>query len=77
MRPTRAGCTDAICTDAICSAVCCMSTDELHERISAPHGAFPRYERLLLGLLGIDEFLLLHRAPAGWRPSTSASAAAG
>jgi hypothetical protein len=54
-----------------------MSTDELHERISAPHGAFPRYERLLLGLLGIDEFLLLHRAPAGWRPSTSASAAAG
>jgi deazaflavin-dependent oxidoreductase (nitroreductase family) len=33
--------------------------------------AFPRYERRLLGLLGIDEFVLLHRAPAGWLPSTT------
>jgi deazaflavin-dependent oxidoreductase (nitroreductase family) len=33
--------------------------------------AFPRYERRLLGLLGIDEFVLLHRAPAGWHPSTT------
>ena len=34
--------------------------------------AFPRYERLLLGLLGIEEFLLLRRAPAGWRADASA-----
>ena len=33
--------------------------------------AFPRYERRLLGLLGIDEFVLLHRAPAGRHPSTT------
>jgi deazaflavin-dependent oxidoreductase (nitroreductase family) len=33
--------------------------------------AFPGYERRLLGLLGIDEFLLLHRAPAGWHPSAT------
>jgi hypothetical protein len=26
------------CTGAICSAGSCMSTGELHERISAPHG---------------------------------------
>ena len=36
--------------------------------------AFPRYERLLLGLLGIEEFLLLRRAPAGWRPSAATKA---
>ena len=36
--------------------------------------AFPRYERRLLGLLGIDEFVLLHRAPAGWHPSPTATA---
>jgi hypothetical protein len=29
--------------------------------------AFPRYERFLFRLLGIDEFLLLRRVPAGWR----------
>ena len=34
--------------------------------------AFPRYERLFLILLGIDEFLLLRRAPAGWRADASA-----
>jgi deazaflavin-dependent oxidoreductase (nitroreductase family) len=34
--------------------------------------AFPRYERRLFVLLGIDEFLLLRRAPAGWRPDASA-----
>jgi deazaflavin-dependent oxidoreductase (nitroreductase family) len=34
--------------------------------------AFPRYERLLLSLLGIDEFLLLADAPAGWRADASA-----
>lgn len=34
--------------------------------------AFPRYERLLFALLGIDEFLLLHDAPAGWRADASA-----
>ena len=28
--------------------------------------AFPSYERLVLVLLGIDEFLLLRRVPAGW-----------
>jgi deazaflavin-dependent oxidoreductase (nitroreductase family) len=33
--------------------------------------AFPRYERRLLGLLGIDEFVLLHHAPPGWHPSTT------
>ena len=31
--------------------------------------AFPRYERRLLRLLGIDEFVLLGRAPAGWHPT--------
>src|SRR5919198_5363525 len=36
--------------------------------------AFPRYERLLLALLGIDEFLLLRRAPAGWRAGARAGA---
>jgi deazaflavin-dependent oxidoreductase (nitroreductase family) len=40
--------------------------------------AFPRYERRLLGLLGIDEFVLLHRAPAGWHPgAATAPSAAG
>jgi hypothetical protein len=34
--------------------------------------AFPRYERLLLGLLGLDELLLLRRAPAGWRAGARA-----
>ena len=34
--------------------------------------AFPRYERLLLGLLGIDEFLLLCRASAGSRTAARA-----
>jgi deazaflavin-dependent oxidoreductase (nitroreductase family) len=29
--------------------------------------AFPRYERFLFRLLGIGEFLLLRRVPAGWR----------
>jgi deazaflavin-dependent oxidoreductase (nitroreductase family) len=38
--------------------------------------AFPRYERRLLGLLGIEEFLLLHRAPAGWHPGATAAASA-
>ena len=38
--------------------------------------AFPRYERLALRLLGIDEFLLLHRAPAGWRPAAGPAASA-
>lgn len=33
--------------------------------------AFPRYERRLLALLGIDEFLLLRRAPAGWQAGAS------
>jgi hypothetical protein len=28
----------------------------------------------LLALLGIDEFLLLRRAPAGWRPSAATRA---
>lgn len=28
--------------------------------------AFPSYERLFFVLLGIDEFLLLRRVPAGW-----------
>ena len=28
--------------------------------------AFPRYERRLFALLGIDEFLLLRRTPTGW-----------
>jgi deazaflavin-dependent oxidoreductase (nitroreductase family) len=36
--------------------------------------AFPRYERLLLALLGIDQFLLLRRAPAGWRAGARAGA---
>ena len=39
--------------------------------------AFPRYERWLLGLLGIDEFVLLHRAPAGWHPGSAAAASSG
>ncbi len=30
--------------------------------------AFPRYERLFLIALGIDEFLMLRRTPAGWTP---------
>lgn len=34
--------------------------------------AFPRYERLLFALLGIDEFLLLRRAQAGRRADASA-----
>lgn len=34
--------------------------------------AFPRYERLLFALLGLDEFLLLRRAPAGWRADARA-----
>lgn len=29
--------------------------------------AFPRYEQRLLRLLGIDEFMLLHRSPADWQ----------
>jgi deazaflavin-dependent oxidoreductase (nitroreductase family) len=29
--------------------------------------AFPRYERILFRVLGIDEFLLLRRVPDGWR----------
>jgi len=39
--------------------------------------AFPRYERRLLGLLGIDEFVLLHHAPADWHPSATAVPSAG
>jgi deazaflavin-dependent oxidoreductase (nitroreductase family) len=39
--------------------------------------AFPRYERRLLALLGIDEFLLLHRAPAGWQAGAGAAASTG
>jgi deazaflavin-dependent oxidoreductase (nitroreductase family) len=38
--------------------------------------AFPRYERRLLGLLGIDEFVLLHRAPAGWHQGAAAAPSA-
>ncbi len=38
--------------------------------------AFPRYERLALRLLGIDEFLLLHRAPAGWHPAAGPATSA-
>lgn len=30
--------------------------------------AFPRYERLFFIVLGIDEFLMLRRTPAGWTP---------
>jgi hypothetical protein len=30
--------------------------------------AFPRYERIFFLLLGIDEFLMLRRTPAGWIP---------
>ena len=37
---------------------------------SAAARVFPRYERLLFGLIGIKEFLRLRRAPAGWRPPT-------
>ena len=33
------------CSDVTCSAVCSMSTDELHERVSAPH----RFETALAG----------------------------
>jgi len=37
---------------------------------SAAAPVFPRYERLLFGLIGINEFLRLRRAPAGWRAPT-------
>ena len=30
--------------------------------------AFPRSERWFFILLGIDEFLMLRRTPAGWTP---------
>ena len=30
--------------------------------------AFPRYERVFFLVLGIDEFLMLRRTPAGWTP---------
>ena len=33
--------------------------------------AFPRYERLLFSLLGIDEYLMLRRAPADWTVGTT------
>ena len=35
---------------------------------AAASTAFPLYERLPLRLLGINEYLLLRRAPDGWRP---------
>ena len=38
--------------------------------IAAP--AFPRYERLQFRLIGINEFLRLRLARAGWTPSSSA-----
>jgi deazaflavin-dependent oxidoreductase (nitroreductase family) len=31
--------------------------------------AFPRYELLQFRLVGINEYLRLHRAPAGWSPT--------
>jgi deazaflavin-dependent oxidoreductase (nitroreductase family) len=34
--------------------------------------AFPRYERLQFRLLGLNEFLRMHIAPAAWSPSTIA-----
>ena len=33
--------------------------------------AFPRYERLPFRLLGINEYLRLRHAPAGWSPATN------
>lgn len=33
--------------------------------------AFPRYELAQFRLIGINEFLRLHRAPAGWTPKAN------
>ena len=33
--------------------------------------AFPRYELFQFRLIGINEYLRLHRAPAGWTPKSS------
>ena len=47
-----------------------IDPDVIDYAAAAP--AFPRYERLQFRLIGINEFLRLRRAPAGWSPSTPA-----
>ncbi len=42
-QPLLARISKAACIDATCSAASCTSTNELHERISAPHGGHDRY----------------------------------